>query len=148
MIKGVDYPGITTVFTCHDGNGNFFMAKRSIKCRDEHHRWDTGGAGLEHGESLEECLRREIKEENNADVLEIDYLGHREVFRTNPKGEKTHWIGFDFLCKVDRSQVKIMEPEKFEDFGWFTLNNLPSDLHSQFPTFLKNYDTRLKELFL
>lgn len=147
MKKGVDYPGITTVFLCHDGNGNVFLAERSEKCRDEHHRWDCGGGSLDHGESLEDCLRREIKEEYNADIVKITFLGYRQVFRTNPEGEKTHWIAFDFLCEIVRDQTMVNEPEKFEDSGWFPFANLPEPLHSQFPTFLKNYETQLKKFF-
>jgi hypothetical protein len=49
MNPGIDYVGITTVFFCHDGKGNFLFHKRSNKCRDEHGRWDLGSGKLEHG---------------------------------------------------------------------------------------------------
>ena len=29
---GVDYIGVTVVFYCHDGKGNFLMHKRSKNC--------------------------------------------------------------------------------------------------------------------
>ncbi len=36
MKKGEDFTGVTIVYFCHDGNGNFLMKKRSANCRDEH----------------------------------------------------------------------------------------------------------------
>lgn len=35
MKKGEDFTGITIVFLCHDGEGNFLLAKRGAQCRDE-----------------------------------------------------------------------------------------------------------------
>jgi len=142
MIKGEDYPGITLVFYCHDGNGNFIMAKRGINCRDEQGRWDIGGGGLELGDSLEKTLTKEIKQEYCTDILDYEFLGIREMFRTN-NGKPTHWIGLDYKVLVDKKKVSNGEPHKFDDVKWFTLNTLPSPIHSQFPDFLKRYKERL-----
>ncbi len=142
MIKGEDYPGITLVFYCHDGNGNFIMAKRGINCRDEQGRWDIGGGGLELGDSLEKTLTKEIKQEYCTDILDYEFLGIREMFRTN-NGKPTHWIGLDYKVLVGKKKVSNGEPHKFDDVKWFTLNTLPSPIHSQFPDFLKRYKERL-----
>jgi 8-oxo-dGTP diphosphatase len=138
MEKGVDYPGITTVFYCHDGEGNFVMNKRNGNCRDEKYRWDIGGGGLKKGKTLEENLRKEIKEEYTADCLKIEYLGFREMLRNENK-KSTHWIGFDYKVLVDRDKVSNGEPHKFDAVEWFSLDNLPSPVHSQFPEFLRKY---------
>jgi 8-oxo-dGTP pyrophosphatase MutT (NUDIX family) len=59
---GLDYIGICVVFFCHDGNGQFVMAKRNQMARDEHGRWDIGGGMVEHGSAVEETLHKEIQE--------------------------------------------------------------------------------------
>jgi 8-oxo-dGTP diphosphatase len=87
-------------------------------------------------------LRKEIKEEYNADVLAFEFLGFRDVHRSlNEK--PTHWIALDFKVLVDPANVKINEPHKFDDLGWFKLDNLPKPSHSQFPEFLEKYKNRL-----
>ncbi len=143
MKKGEDYTGVCVVYFCHDGKGNFLMAKRSSKTRDEHGIWDIGGGGIEFGDHVVDTLKKEIKEEYCTKVNSFEFLGYRDVHREH-KGKKTHWISLDFKVFVDRSMVKIGEPEKFEDIKWFTFDTYPKDnSHSQFPMFLSLYKDRL-----
>ena len=142
MIKGQDHIGVCVVYFCHDGQGSFVMAKRSASARDEQGRWDIGGGGLEFNETVEECLRKEIKEEYCANVQSYEFLGYRDEHREQ-NGAPTHWIALDFKILVDRAQVKLGEPHKFDDLKWFRLGDpLPSP-HSQLPHFLEKYKSRL-----
>lgn len=142
MKKGEDYVGVTIVYLCHDGKGNILLAKRSKNCRDEHGAWDYGGGGLEFGDTVIDTLKKEIKEEYCADVIEHEFLGYRDVHREH-NGKKTHWIALDFRVLVDRDNVKIGEPHKFDEIGWFKLDSLPSPMHSQAPTFFKQYKGKI-----
>jgi 8-oxo-dGTP diphosphatase len=143
MKKGEDYTGVTVVFACHDGAGNFLFGKRTTVCRDEHGCWDIGGGGVDFGETIEQTLRKEIKEEYCTDVLSFQFLGYRDVFRETD-GKKTHWLAMDFKVHVDRSKVGVGEPHKIEAVEWFTLDNLPQPPHSQFPKFLELYKEKLQ----
>jgi 8-oxo-dGTP diphosphatase len=140
--KGIDFTGVTVVFFCHDGQGNFVMNKRSQNCRDEQGRWDIGGGAVEFDESVEECLKKEIMEEYCTTIKDIEFLGYREMHREHD-GQKTHWIGLDFKVLIDREKVAIGEPHKMEEIGWFTLDNLPDPMHSQAPFFLEKYKEKL-----
>lgn len=130
--KGISFVGVSTCFFVYDSNGRFFMGKRSQKARDEQGRWELGGGGLKFGQAAEANMLRELKEEYNATALKTDFLGYQDVFRTLPDGTKTHWLALRFAVLVDPIEVKINEPEMFDDSGWFTFDNLPSPLHSQF----------------
>ena len=143
MKKGIDYTGITIIFFCLDNDNNLLMAKRSTKCRDEHHKWDCGGGGLEFGDDVIDTLKKEVREEYCTDVLNHNFLGYRTINREH-EGKKTHWLALDFKVVVDRDKVQNGEPHKFDDLQWFSLNNLPENTHSQFPTFLKKYKDKLQ----
>jgi ADP-ribose pyrophosphatase YjhB (NUDIX family) len=138
MQKGIDHIGVSVSYFCHDGKGRYLMNKRSINCRDEHGCWDFGGGGIEHGDTIEDTLRKEIKEEYCTDVLSFKLLGPTESFREF-NGHKSHWIHLHFLAEIDGDKVKNGEPHKFDEIGWFTLNNLPSPLHSQTSGDLKRF---------
>lgn len=129
MKVGVDYIGVSTVFYCHDGSGNFLLHKRSRKCRDEQGRWDFGGGQLHFGEILEEGVLREVKEEYGVvGKIEKQFPAH-SLLRVN-NGLKTHWLIVNFIIRVDRKKVKISDPEKMNEIGWFKINKLPKPLHS------------------
>ena len=130
MKKGEDCIGISVVYFCHDGEGNFVFNKRSANCRDEQDKWDIGGGGVDFGDSLEQTLRKEIKEEYCTDILDFEFLGYRDVFREN-NSKKTHWLAMDFKVLVDKTKVANGEPHKFDAVEWFRLDNLPSPIHSQ-----------------
>lgn len=140
--KGTDFTGVTIVFFCHDGKGNYLLNKRSTNCRDEHGRWDPGAGSLEMHDTVEATLHREISEEYCTQVIDYEFLGFRDMHREH-EGQKTHWIALDFKVLVDREQVKIGEPHKHEAIGWFTLGNLPQPLHSQFLSTIEKYKGKL-----
>jgi 8-oxo-dGTP pyrophosphatase MutT (NUDIX family) len=129
--KGLDYIGVTCAFLCHDDDGRFLLHRRSARCRDEQGRWDSGAGALEFGESFEEAVRREVREEYCVDPLEVRFVDVRNVLR-GADGELSHWIALLFLARVDPAGVAIGEPGKMDEIGWFTPDDLPSPLHSQF----------------
>jgi len=92
--------------------------------------WSMPGGGLEEGETLEECITREIKEETNMKVLELFPLGY-DTF-TNPETQKKIYQA-RFVAKVepygpfvidldpeqDISAIKLIEPLEYKKyFDW------------------------------
>lgn len=146
MQKGIDYTGITIVFFCHDGCGNFLLSKRSSKARDEQGTWDPGGGALEFGDTIENTLRKEIKEEYCTDVLSYEFLGYRDVHRIRD-GKPDHWIALDFNVLIDPKKVKNGEPHKLDEVKFFRFETIPHPVHSQFPKFLKLYKKKIQKEF-
>ena len=142
MKKGFDYIAVSVSYFCHDGKGNYLLNKRSVNCRDEHGTWDFGGGGIEFGDTIEDTLQKEIKEEYCADIVEYKFLGPTESMRTID-GKMSHWVHLHFLVQLDPAQVKNGEPHKFDEIGWFRLDNLPSPLHSQAPGDLEKFGKQM-----
>lgn len=140
--KGIDCVGVGVVFFCHDGKGNFVMAKRGKHARDEQGMWDIGGGGLELHDTVEATLRKEIKEEYCTDVASCEFLGYMDVHRAH-EGQPTHWIALCFKALIDPAKVKNGEPHKFDDVAWFALDKLPDNVHSQMGKFLELYRDKL-----
>jgi 8-oxo-dGTP diphosphatase len=142
LSRGVDYIGVNCVFFCHDGKGNVLLHKRSQKCRDERGTWDVGAGSMEFGETFEETVRREVKEEYGVDPIKIEYIATKNILREH-EGKKTHWIKNLHWVEVDPDKVTNGDPEKIDEIGWFTLDNPPHPLHSQYDDELAT----LKEYF-
>ena len=142
MHKGIDHVGVAVVYFCHDGNGNVLFSKRNENCRDEHGRWDIGGGGVEHGDSVLETLKTEILQEYCTDILNSEFLGYRDVMREE-NGKKSHWITLDFKVLVDKGKVKNGEPHKFDRVEWYSFHNMPEPQHSQMEEFLRLYKDKL-----
>jgi ADP-ribose pyrophosphatase YjhB (NUDIX family) len=138
--RGIDYIGVSASFVIHDGKGRVLLQKRGKQARDEQGNWDVGGGAIEFGESIEDAVVREIGEELLTTPQEIKFLtvydAHRQL-----NGQPTHWIAIIHAVKVDPSTVKIGEPHKISEIGWFYSKDLPSPLHSQFH---KSYDLALQ----
>jgi ADP-ribose pyrophosphatase YjhB (NUDIX family) len=97
---------------------------------------------VELGDTIENALRQEIREEYSAEIVKSEFLGFRDVHREY-EGRKTHWVALDFKVLVERERVKNGEPHKFETLGWFRLEALPTPLHSQLPHALEKYKEKL-----
>lgn len=142
MQKGIDYVAVGVSYLCHDGEGNYLMSKRSINCRDEHGTWDFGGGGIDFGYTVEETLRKELKEEYGVEHIEYNFLGYRNALR-EIGDKKSHWVHLQFLVKVNRVEVINGEPHKFDEIGWFKLDSLPQPLHSQMLLTLDEFKDKL-----
>ena len=129
--RGVDFIGVGCVFICHDGRGNILLHKRSAACRDEQGRWDCGGGSMEFGETFEEAVQREIREEYCTEIVDLKFITVRNVLREH-NGSPTHWVMSVFAAKVKPELVANGDPEKIDEFGWFSFANLPSPMHSKF----------------
>ena len=127
--RGIDYIGVTCVFYCHDGEGRVLLHRRSKNCRDEQGRWDCGAGSMEHGETFEEAVRREIKEEYCVVPEKVVHVSTHNVIRDN-HGTKTHWIAVLHAVQVDPELVRIGEPEKMDEIAWFLSGDFPEDRHS------------------
>jgi ADP-ribose pyrophosphatase YjhB (NUDIX family) len=135
MRRGIGHIGISVVAVVHDGKGKILLQKRGPKARDERDHWDICGGALEFGELIEDALMRELQEELCTQPINLEFLNVFDAHREH-QGKQTHWIAIVYAARVDPKKVKIGEPHKMTELGWFTEATLPKPLHSQFPKVL------------
>jgi len=78
---------------------------------------------------------KEIREEYGCSATIQRQLPAITLLRQSPDGVKTHWIIVPFILlisEIEAQNVKIGDPEKMVEMGWFTFANLPQPLHSGF----------------
>ncbi|NLU71158.1 NUDIX domain-containing protein [Streptomyces sp. HNM0575] len=131
--RALTAPTVSCVFVCHDAAGRVLLARRGAGARDEPGTWDTGAGALEHGETFEEAVTREVREEYSATALSVEPIGVRNILRGSPV---SHWVAVVFAVEVDPAEVAVGEPHKFDALNWFAADQPPSPHHSQLPATL------------
>jgi ubiquinone/menaquinone biosynthesis C-methylase UbiE len=71
---------------------------------------------VELGESLEEALRREIKEEAGLDTYDIQFLCVQEFVYDKAFWQPRHFLFFDHVCKTDSTDVTLND--EAEEYLW------------------------------
>ncbi len=94
-------------------DGRFLLVKEMMESGTE--KWIIPGGTVEFGESLEDALIREMKEETNLDVEIERFLDFKEIIRTQ---FDYHTVIFFFLVRAKNSGIKL--EEKILDHGFFT----------------------------
>ena len=121
MKRGVDYIGVGVGAVIFNKEGRIFLAKRGKKSRNEAGKWECPGGALEFGESFEKTIIREMKEEFDIDIEVVDQLA---TFNHLIPRERQHWVALAFVCRIKKGTPKILEAEKCEEIGWFTLEEM------------------------
>ncbi len=87
--------------------------------------WSFPGGHLEFGETIEACARREVLEETGIEIENIKMAAFtNDIFLEEQKHYLTVYVTADYSA----GDVKVMEPEKCEEWGWFDWDALPEPL--------------------
>ncbi len=85
--------------------------------------WASAGGHLELGESLEECARREAREELGLEVGNLIFLCVSNIVAYGK-----HYVDVEFLGDIGQQEPRLVEPGSFSEQGWFGLDRLPEPL--------------------
>lgn len=93
----------------------------------------SSGRALEFNETIEDCAVREVIEEVGIKIKNIRLLSVTSDFFK----DGNHYITIHLIADYDFGEVKNMEPEKCEEIGWFSWDNLPKPLFLSIENLLK-----------
>lgn len=133
---GKDFIGVGGGVLIFNKKKEVLLKKRSKKSRNEIGKWEKPGGTIDFGEYSVQAMKREIKEEVNANVDIWGLLPHTDHIL---KKEKQHWIALNYLANVKSDMIKNMEPDKCDELKWFSLNKLPKNLAQPTRESIKNY---------
>lgn len=109
------YPEPTVGALIFNGEGKLFLMS-SHKWRG---KWVVPGGHVELGERMEDALRREVKEETNLDIRDIEFVCFQEFIHDPRYWKRSHFIFFDFACRTGSTDVRLND--EAQDYAWATL---------------------------
>lgn len=90
---------------------------KSHKWRD---KYALPGGHIELGETIEEALRREVKEETGLYIQDPEFIRLTEFIFDEAFWKRCHFIFLDYACKTRSTNVKLSS--EAEGYIWVSLN--------------------------
>ncbi len=81
-------------------NGKILLGRKKKDVGPYPNTWRLPGGGVEEGETLEDAIRREVKEETGLKVVSLEKIGFDEDNEPDKHGEMTHYIFLAFHAKT------------------------------------------------
>jgi phosphoglycolate phosphatase len=109
------------------------------------HKWPgiytVPGGHIDLGETCEEALIREIKEEVGLDIKVLELLSIQQVIHPREFWRKdAHFIFFDYLCKVEGNQSVKVDSDEIQSAIWVEPK---AALDLNIDRYLRHFITRL-----
>jgi nucleoside triphosphatase len=112
------FPEPTTGALIFDRSGRLFL----MKSHKWEGKWVIPGGHVDLGERIEDAVRREVKEETNLDVYDVEFVCFQEFIYGDGFWKKKHFIFFDYACKTDSTDAMLNE--EAQEYTWVSLEDL------------------------
>lgn len=106
------YPEPTVGALIFDKQGKIFL----LKTHKWKNRYIVPGGHIELGETMEQAIKREIKEETNLNISNLKFLCTKEHIFGKEFHKKKHFIWLTFSCKTNSKNVVLNE--EGQDYIW------------------------------
>lgn len=112
----------------HDKDNNVLLQKRV-----DDGFWSFHGGAIEIDEEVEEAAKREVKEELNLDLEDLQLFkiysgkGRHHIY---PNGDEVSSIPIIYTCDKFRGDIKL-DSSEVSEVRWFSKNDLPKEIEDK-----------------
>ncbi len=99
--------------------------------------WTFPGGKQEYNETVLETAIRETKEETNLDLNELYVYTATDEFQSD-----RHFVTIGVISSSYEGELKVMEPDKINEWKWFDLNDLPKNIYTPSKNMIDEYKRR------
>ena len=112
--------------------------------RTDNNRWGVPGGAMELGESLEETVKREVREEIGVDVKDLELFGvysGQELYYKYPSGAEVYNVSVVYIIRNFNEEV-IVNPDEHSEYKYFDVRNLPDEISPPIKSILQDLQAR------
>ncbi len=113
-----NYPLVTVGAVIFNPKKEIFL----IKTHKWNNKYGLPGGKIEVGETNTQALIREIKEETNLQIQNIEFVMTQEVIFSEEFYKKMHFIFFNYTCSTIDDNNVILNDEA-QSYVWISLEN-------------------------
>ena len=106
------YPEPTVGALIFNSEGKIFLM-RSHKWRG---KYVIPGRHIELGETAEQALKREVKEETGFDIYDVQFVCIQEFIFGKGFWKKRHFLFFDYSCRTNSDKVNLND--EAQGYAW------------------------------
>jgi len=95
--------------------------------RTDNHMWGYAGGSIELGETVEDCARRELREEMGLEAEEMEFLcvnSGPEAHYVYPNGDEVDNVEIVYVCRKWRGDIRP-QADEIESLRFFPNDALP-----------------------
>ena len=123
-------------------DGKILISQRNEpELPEVHLKWDLPGGTNEFGESLEDTIKREIKEETGLEVSIKELVPYSVSKTWNYETHLSHTLLFAYICELQSGETKTND-QGINELKWIAIEEIT--LH----TFLPTTQSFLEAIFL
>ena len=103
--------------------GKYLLGRKPKDIGPYPNTWHTIGGGVDpEQESIEEGLRREVREEAGIEITDLRRLTFDEDYTTDKKGQPVHYVFITYNAKALSNDV--IAGDDIEQLRWFTKSEI------------------------
>ncbi|MFK7780582.1 MAG: NUDIX hydrolase [Candidatus Gracilibacteria bacterium] len=91
-----------------------------LLCKEDNGTWDFPGGGLDHGEGIDICLKRELKEEMGLTVTSINNKPKYFITANKPISKTRPWIA-NIFYEVKVKDLNFIQSDECVEIGFFDI---------------------------